>query len=301
MPLARGGNGGTAPEDAADLLYRIRHSAAHVMAEAVLERYPEAKLGIGPPIENGFYYDFDLGIGEDGKKRTFAPEDLEKIEARMRHIIDGRHPFEVREVSADEAVEMFGDQPYKLELIEQLAAGSVDEYGEPVSERVPITVYSQDGFTDLCRGPHVAHTGYLKANAVKLLSTAAAYWRGDEHRPMLQRIYGTAWRSRADLEAYLEHLAEVERRDHRRIGTELDLFSTDSDQIGGGLVLWHPDGALMRHLIEDFAKKRHLEAGYKFAYTPHIGRGKLWETSGHLGFYKDSMYAPLEIEGQEYL
>ena len=284
----------------ADQLYRIRHSMAHVMAQAVVERYPEAKVGIGPPIEHGFYYDFDLGPGSDGRPLTFTPEDLEVIEIRMKAIIKGRHQFEVQEVSADQAREHFADQSYKLDLIEGLATGGVDEYGEPTGDAVPITLYTQDGFTDLCRGPHVAHTGYLKANAFKLTSTSGAYWRGDEKNPMLQRIYGTAWKRKADLEAYLAHLEEVNKRDHRRLGTQLDLFSTSPDWVGGGLVLWHPNGALIRHLIEDFAKKRHLEGGYSFAYTPHIGRSELWETSGHLDFYADGMYPPFEMDGHKY-
>jgi threonyl-tRNA synthetase len=283
-----------------DRLHRLRHSAAHVMAQAVLEHFPEAKIGIGPPIEDGFYYDFDLGPGADGRPRAFTPEDIARIEARMREIVAGRHPFEVREVSAAEARSVFADQPYKLELIEALAGGGVDEYGEAVAEAVPITLYQHDRFVDLCRGPHVAHTGYIKPNALKLLSTAAAYWRGNEKNPMLQRIYGTVWHNKTDLDAHLARLAEIEKRDHRRLGVDLDLYSTSPDQVGGGLVLWHPKGGLMRHLIEEFAKQRHLEGGYDLVYTPHIGRSTLWETSGHLGFYKDSMYAPLEIDGQEY-
>ena len=288
------------PQAEAEQLYRLRHSLAHVMAEAVLERYPQARLGIGPPIEHGFYYDFDLGKGEDGKAITFKPEDLEELEARMKKIIKGRHAFEMREVTASEARELFADQPYKLELIEALAAGQVDENGEPIGAPQPITVYEQDGFVDLCKGPHLAHTGYAKTNSFKLLSTAGAYWRGDERRPMLQRIYGTAFKRKADLEAHLERLAEIEKRDHRRLGTELDLFSTNSDTVGGGLVLWHPDGAMIRHLIEDFAKRKHLAGGYKMVYTPHIGRATLWETSGHLDFYKEGMYPPIEFDGAEY-
>jgi threonyl-tRNA synthetase len=284
----------------ADELYRIRHSTAHVMAQAVVERYPDAKVGIGPPIQDGFYYDFDLGLGDDGRPRTFTPDDLEAIEARMREIVKGKWPYEVREVTAAEAEELFADEQYKLELIRDLAAGNVDEYGEPVDEPVPITLYTQDTFTDLCRGPHVRHTGYIKPNGFKLLSTAAAYWRGDERNPMLQRIYGTAWKNKTSLEKYLERLEEIEKRDHRRIGTDLDLFSTEPDQVGGGLVLWHAKGGLMRHLIEEYAKERHLEGGYDFVYTPHIGRGQLWETSGHLDFFREGMYAPLDIDGQEY-
>ncbi len=288
------------PQAVAEELYRIRHSLAHILAEAVLERYPQAKLGIGPPIQDGFYYDFDLGRGEDGKAVTFKPEDLDALETRMKAIIKGRHAFSMREVSAAEADTIFADQPYKRELIEALAAGNVDDNGNEVSAPVPITVYEQDGFVDLCRGPHLAHTGYAKANAFKLLSSAGAYWRGSEGNPMLQRIYGTAWKRKADLEAHLDHLAEVEKRDHRRLGTELDLFSTNSETVGGGLILWHPDGALIRHLIEDFAKRKHLAGGYKMVYTPHIGRASLWETSGHLDFYKDGMYPPIEFDGAEY-
>ena len=288
------------PQAEAEQLYELRHSLAHVMAEAVLEQYPQALLGIGPPIDNGFYYDFDLGKDEDGKSITLKPEDLEALEARMKKIIKGRHAFEMREVTADQAREIFADQPYKLELIEALAKGDVDENGEPIGSPQPITVYEQDGFVDLCKGPHLPHTGYAKANGFKLLSTAGAYWRGDERNPMLQRIYGTAWKRKADLEAHLAHLAEIDKRDHRRLGTELDLFSTNSDAVGGGLILWHPDGALIRHLIEDFAKKKHLAGGYKMVYTPHIGRATLWETSGHLDFYKDGMYPPLEFDGAEY-
>lgn len=292
----------TTQKDESQELYRIRHSLAHVLAEAVLERYPDARLGIGPPIADGFYYDFDLGTDEDGKPITFKPDDLPELEARMKQILKGRHPFEVREVSADEARELFAEQPYKLELIDALAQGGVDADGNPADDAEPqaITIYSQDGFEDLCRGPHVPHTGYVKGNSFKLLSTAAAYWRGDERNPMLQRIYGTGWKRKADLEAFLEHLAEVEKRDHRRLGKELDLFSTAPDHVGGGLILWHPDGALVRHLIEDYAKRKHMEGGYVFAYTPHIGRSVLWETSGHLDFYEEGMYPPIEFDGQDY-
>jgi threonyl-tRNA synthetase len=298
--VGRPHGGQAAPEQAAEQLHRLRHSAAHVMAQAVIGRFPGAKVGIGPAIQDGFYYDFDLGKDADGRSRTFTPEDLEAIEERMRLIVKGRHDFGYREVTADEARAIFSEQPYKLELIDALAAGNVDEYGETVDEPVPISVYAHDTFVDLCRGPHVPHTGYIKANAFKLLSTAAAYWRGDEHNPMLQRIYGTAWGTKADLEDYLARLAEIEKRDHRRIGTDLDLYSTAPDQVGGGLVLWHPRGAMIRHLIEAFAKERHLEGGYDFVYTPHVGRSSLWQTSGHLDFFRDSMYAPLEIDGQEY-
>jgi threonyl-tRNA synthetase len=284
----------------AELLHKLRHSAAHVMAEAVLERFPEARLGIGPPIENGFYYDFDLGVDEAGTPRTFSPEDLEKIEERMREIVKERWPFDRQEVTADQARELFKNNPYKLELIDELEAGNVDEYGDPVDEPVPISIYTQHEFTDLCRGPHVPHTGYIKPNAFKLLSTAAAYWRGDEHNPTMQRIYGTAWKNKTQLEAYLAKLAEIEKRDHRRLGVQLDLFSTAPGEVGGGLILWHPKGGMIRTIVEDFARQQHLEGGYDIVYTPHIGRSRLWETSGHLDFYRESMYAPLNIDGLEY-
>ena len=283
-----------------DDYYKIRHSSAHVMAQAVLERFPQAKIAIGPPIKDGFYYDFDLGRNEDGSIASFAPEDLEAVEKRMRQIVAGRHPFQKRVVSAAEAEALFESQPYKIELIEGLAAGGVDEYGEKSEAAVEISTYRQDTFEDLCRGPHVEHTGQIPPDGFKLLNVAGAYWRGDEKRPMLQRIYGTAWKNRKELEAYLARLEEARQRDHRKLGKELDLFSTNHEMVGGGLILWHPKGALMRHLAEEHAKKMHLEGGYQFVNTPHIGRSTLWETSGHLGFYKDNMYSPIEIEGQEY-
>ncbi len=273
-------------------LYRIRHSAAHVMAEAVLEMFPEAKYTIGPPIENGFYYDFDL-------PRALTPEDLEQIEARMRQIIAGRHPFIRKVVSAVEARQIFKDQPYKLELIDGLEKGGSDEYGNPVETKPEIAIFTQDHFTDLCRGPHVEHTGQINPSAFKLLNSAGAYWRGDEHNPMLQRIYGTAWKTSDDLQGYLWKLEEAERRDHRRLGRELDLFSTD-EEIGAGLILWHPKGGMVRKLIEDFWNDEHQKAGYDFVYSPHIGKAQLWETSGHLGYYKENMYSPLDIDGQQY-
>ncbi len=284
-------------------LYRIRHSAAHVMAQAVLEKFPEAKIAIGPAIEDGFYYDFDL-------PRPLTPEDLDQIENRMREIIQGNHPFQYQEVSADEARERFKDQPYKLELIEGLEHGGVNEHGEgpdlaaaaeaQVAGEAPvISIYSQDTFTDLCRGPHVASTNEINPDAIKLMNVAGAYWRGDEHRPMLQRIYGTAWRTPEELKDYLWKLEEAKKRDHRKLGRELDLFSIEED-IGGGLVLWHPKGGMMRKIIEDFWNEQHEKSGYDFVYSPHIGRAELWETSGHLGFYKENMYAPIDIEGQQY-
>ena len=289
------------PQDSQyDNYYRLRHSAAHVMAQAVLERFPDTQITIGPPIKDGFYYDFDLGRNEDGSLITFSPEDLDAIEKRMRQIVGGRFPFEKRVVSADEARELFADQIFKLELIDGLEAGGVDEYGEKIVGDVEISTYKQDTFEDLCRGPHVEHTGQIPPDGFKLLSSSASYWRGDENRPMLQRIYGTAWKNKKELKAYLNRLEEARKRDHRRLGKELDLFSTNHEMVGGGLILWHPKGALMRHLAEEHAKKMHLEGGYDFVNTPHIGRSVLWETSGHLDFYKDGMYSPIDIEGQEY-
>jgi threonyl-tRNA synthetase len=274
-------------------LYRIRHSAAHVMAQAVMEMFPgEAKIAIGPPIEDGFYYDFDL-------PRALTPEDLEVIEKRMREIIAGDYEYKKRVLSSKEAKELFADQPYKIELIEGLEAGGYDEYGEPISEPPEISIYTHDSFTDLCRGPHVENTGKINPEAVKLLNVAGAYWRGDENRPMLQRIYGTAWHSPQELEEYLWKLEEARKRDHRKLGRELDLFSISED-VGPGLILWHPKGGMVRKLAEDYCRAEHEKGGYEFVYSPHIGKARLWETSGHLEWFEENMYAPIEIEGQQY-
>jgi threonyl-tRNA synthetase len=274
-------------------LYKIRHSLAHVMAQAVLEMFPTGKIAIGPPIEEGFYYDFDL-------PRNLTPDDLKKLEKRMRNILKKKHQFHRRELSATEAQELFEDQPYKLELIEGLAAGEVDEYGEPSDEPPVISTYKHDTFEDLCKGPHVDNLGQIHPSAFKLLKVAGAYWRGDEKREQLQRIYGTGWETPEQLEEYLHRLEEAEKRDHRKLGKELDLFSTEPDMLGGGLVMWHPKGGLIRHVAEEFCKEEHLAQGYDLVYTPHIGKSTLWETSGHLDFYRESMYAPLEIDEQEY-
>ena len=263
-----------------EALDKIRHSTAHVMAEAVLSIFPRGKVAIGPSIDNGFYYDFDL-------PRPLVPEDLETIEAKMKEIIRENREFERRVLSREEALDLFKDQPYKLELIRDLPGGE------------DISVYSQDGFTDLCRGPHVESTGELNPEAFKLLSIAGAYWRGKETNPMLQRIYGTAWKTPKELRKYLQHLQEVEKRDHRRLGKELDLFSLQ-DQAGPGLVYWHPNGARVRLAIEDYWRKRHIESGYDILYTPHIGKSWLWETSGHLDFYKEGMYSSMEVDEQDY-
>jgi len=273
-------------------LYRIRHSTAHILAQAVKELFPEAHFGIGPPIEDRFYYDFDL-------PRPLTPEDLQVIEEKMRAIIRGKHAFVRQAISADEARAQFADQPLKLELIEGLAAGQVDENGDALAEPAEITLYTQDTFTDLCRGPHVANTGEINPDAIRLLSIAGAYWRGDEHNPMLQRIYGTAWRTPEELEQYLWRLDEAAKRDHRVIGKQLDLFSTN-DEIGAGLILWHPRGGLMRKIVENFWEYLHEQSGYGFVFTPHIGKSTLWETSGHLDFYAENMYAPIELDEQNY-
>ena len=273
-------------------LYKIRHSTAHVMAQAVMEMFPEAKYTIGPPIENGFYYDFDL-------PRPLTPEDLKKIQKRTRKILNGKHEFVKQTLSADEAREIFKDQSYKLELIAGLEDGGVDEYGEKLEGDVEISTYTHNNFVDLCRGPHVETTKDINPKAVKLMSVAGAYWRGDENNTMLQRIYGTAWKTKEDLDAYLWRLEEAKKRDHRKLGKELDLYSI-SEEVGPGLILWHPKGALIRILIEDFARQAHLKNGYDWVFTPHIGRAHLWETSGHLGFYEENMYAPIEIEDEQY-
>ncbi|MEA2008857.1 MAG: threonine--tRNA ligase [Chloroflexota bacterium] len=270
-------------------LYRIRHSTAHVMAQAVMEIFPgETDIAIGPPIEDGFYYDFGL-------PRPLTPEDLEAIEKRMEEIISGGHEFVREELSADQARKIFKDQSYKQELITDLETEAMDENGESLV----LSIYKQDDFVDLCRGPHVESTKDLNPKAIKLLKVAGAYWRGDENRPMLQRIYGTAWEKPKELRTYLHKLEEAKRRDHRRLGKDLDLFSTSPD-VGSGLVLWHPKGAMVRHLTEEYCKNEHLKNGYDFVASPHIGKAQLWKTSGHLTWYADGMYSPLDVDGEEY-
>jgi threonyl-tRNA synthetase len=273
-------------------LFRIRHSTAHVMAEAVLDRFPDAKIAIGPAIDDGFYYDFDL-------PRALTPEDLSEIEKRMKHILKGNHKFEKEVISAEEAKQFFADQPFKLELIEGLESGGLDEHGNPLEEKPEISLYKSDTFVDLCRGPHVESTKEINPKAVKLLSVAGAYWRGDEKRPMLQRIYGTAFENPEDLKEYLWKLEEAKKRDHRKVGKDMELFSV-SQEVGPGLILWHPNGGLIRHLTEEYCKKEHLANGYDIVYSPHIGRANLWETSGHLGFYNENMFSPMKIEEEEY-
>jgi len=273
-------------------LYRIRHSTAHVMAQAVLEFYPEAKYTIGPPVENGFYYDFDL-------PRPLVQEDLAKIEKRMRQIIAGGHPFVKKVVSAEEARQIFKDQPYKLELIEGLEKGGFDEYGQPLAEKPEISIYQSDTFTDLCRGPHVETTRQINPAAIKLMSIAGAYWRGDEHNKMLTRLYGTAWKTAQELEEYLAMLEEAKRRDHRKLGKELEIFIYD-DEVGPGLPLWLPRGGVIIEELERLAKEMEEKAGYLRVRTPHLAKEDLFLHSGHLPYYAESMYPPMEIEGVKY-
>lgn len=274
------------------LLYRIRHSAAHIMAQAVLEKFPDAKFAIGPAIEDGFYYDFDL-------PRALTPEDLTEIEARMREIIKSNHAFQRRELSADEARQVFADQPYKLELIEGLEKGGLDEYGEPLDEKPVISTYQHDSFVDLCRGPHVETTGQIDPKAIKLTNISGAYWRGDEHKPMLQRIYGTAWNSAKELEEHLWRLEEAKKRDHRKLGRELEIFIFE-DEVGPGLPLWLPRGGAMIEEIERLAKESEFQHGYVRVRTPHMTKENLFLRSGHLPYYADSMYPPMELEGVKY-
>src|SRR5215216_6851097 len=259
-------------------LARMRHSAAHLMAEAVLEIFPDARLGIGPAIEHGFYYDFDL-------PRPLTPDDLAEIERRMAANRGKAEPFVREVVTREEALRIFGDNPYKVELIEGLPPDEI------------ITTYQQGEFLDLCRGPHVPSTGEI--GPFKLLSIAGAYWRGDEKRPMLQRIYGTAWPTQEELDAHLTRLEEAQRRDHRRLGRELDLFSVN-EEIGPGLILWHPKGAMVRYLVEQFEQKEQLARGYDLVYTPHIASEKIYRTSGHLETYRENMYSPMSIEEVDY-
>ncbi len=273
-------------------IFRVRHSCSHIMAQAVLELFPDAKYAIGPAIEDGFYYDFDL-------PRTLTPEDLEHIEKRMKEIIKGNHDFIRQEVSAEEARQIFKDQPYKLELIDGLEKGEVDEDGNPLEEKPVISIYKHDKFVDLCRGPHVANTREINPKAVKLMQVSGAYWRGDENNPMLQRIYGTAWETPEELEQYLWRLEEARKRDHRKLGKELDIYLFD-DEIGPGLPLWTPRGGAIIEEIEKLAKEMEFKYGYERVRTPHLAKEDLYLRSGHLPYYAESMYPPMELEGVRY-
>ncbi|MEU6743803.1 threonine--tRNA ligase [Streptosporangium sandarakinum] len=275
----------------------VRHSTAHVMAQAVQEIFPEAKLGIGPPVENGFYYDFDV-------KDPFTPDDLKRIEKRMREIVKQGQTFSRRPVSDDEAREELAAEPYKLELIGLKGGASAEDGANVEVGAGELTIYDNHDpktgklcWKDLCRGPHVPTTRSIPA--FKLMRSGGAYWRGSEKNPQLQRIYGTAWESREKQDEYLHLLEEAEKRDHRKLGAELDLFSFP-DELGSGLPVFHPKGGVIRRVMEDYSRKRHEEAGYSFVNTPHITKGHLYEISGHLDWYKDGMFPPMELEGAEY-
>lgn len=275
-------------------IYRIRHSAAHVMAQAVTELFEpgEAKVAIGPPIEDGFYYDFDL-------PRQLSPDDFPGIEKRMRQIIAGQYAFKKEVISAENAKTLFADQPYKLELIEGLEKGETDEYGNPIGEKPEISIYIHDTFTDLCRGPHVDHTGKINPAAIKLMNVAGAYWRGDSDRPMLQRVYGTAWKSTQELEGYLWRLEEAKKRDHRKLGKELGLFYFSED-IGPGIPLFTPKGEIVRHLMEEYVREVETRYGYRHVWTGHIVKEELYHKSGHYDNYRESMFPPLEGDNVKY-
>jgi threonyl-tRNA synthetase len=264
------------------------------LAQAVTQLFPGAKFSIGPAIENGFYYDFDL---PDGK--TFSDEDLSRIEAKMAEIVKANQPFVRDELSPADALKLFADQPYKREIIERVSTGAADsEDAAEIGGDETISIYrNTDDFVDLCRGPHVPSTG--KLGHYKLMKVAGAYWRGNEKGPMLQRIYGTAWESKAALAEHLHRLEEAEKRDHRKLATELDLLSFPHE-LGGGLAVWHPKGAIVRKLMEDYSRARHESGGYQFVFTPHLSNGNLFEKSGHLGFYKDGMYPPMELDNGTY-
>ncbi|MFO0754513.1 MAG: threonine--tRNA ligase [Thermodesulfovibrionales bacterium] len=267
------------PAGSKEGLELYRHSASHIMAHAVKELFPEVKFAIGPATDEGFYYDFD-------RESPFTPEDLEKIEKRMKEIIKQNNPFVRKDVPREEALALFRSrgEEYKVRLIEDIQ--------DPV-----VSLYEEGGFLDLCRGPHLPGTGAVKA--FKLLSIAGAYWRGDEKNKMLQRIYGTAFFSKEELKAHLDFLEEVKRRDHRKLGKELDLFSV-SDDIGPGLILWHPNGAIVRKTMEDFWREEHLKADYKILFSPHIAKLHLWQRSGHWDFYRENMYSPMEVDEVAY-
>jgi threonyl-tRNA synthetase len=285
-----------AEQDGLDVL---RHSAAHVLAQAVQELHPDARLGIGPPVRDGFYYDFDV-------ETPFTPEDLKALEKVMQRIVNEGQTFRRREVSDADAAQELVDEPFKLELIGLKGRGAEDA-AEGASVEVggsQLTIYDnvrRDGtvaWGDLCRGPHVPTTKVL-GNAFTLMRSAAAYWRGSEQNPQLQRVYGTAWPTKDELRAYLDRLAEAERRDHRRIGAELDLFSFP-DELGSGLPVFHPKGGVLKREMEDYARRRHIEEGFEYVGTPHITKEGLFHTSGHLPYYADTMYPPMHLEGAEY-
>lgn len=294
VPLRNGAQVAIITADSDAGRHVLRHSTAHVLAQAVLQHFRGAKFTIGPAIEDGFYYDFEL---PDGK--TFSDNDLEAITERMRAIVKADQPFVRSEMSAVDALALFVDQPYKCEIIERVTTGAADgSDASEVSGDGALSVYrNTESFVDLCRGPHVPSTSRLGHFA--LMKVAGAYWRGNEKGPMLQRIYGTAWESKAALEEHITRIAEAEKRDHRRLATEMDLLSFPSE-LGGGLAVWHPKGAIVRKIMEDYSRYRHQNGGYQFVFTPHIANAQLFETSGHLHFYKDGMYPPMEMDNGTY-
>ncbi|MCB9381152.1 MAG: threonine--tRNA ligase [Acidimicrobiaceae bacterium] len=294
VPLHNGSTVAIVTNNSEEGRHVLRHSTAHVMAQAVTQLFPGAKFSIGPAIADGFYYDFELPGG-----RTFSENDLEAIEARMREIIKADQPFVRDEVPAAKALEIFADQPYKCEIIQRVSSGAADgEDAGEVGGGETISVYrNTPEFVDLCRGPHVPSTS--KLGHFKLMKVAGAYWRGNEKGPMLQRIYGTAWASKDELAEHLHRLEEAEKRDHRKLATELDLLSFPTE-LGGGLAVWHPKGAIVRKLMEDYSRQRHQDGGYQFVFTPHLANAKLFETSGHLEWYKDGMYPPMEMDNGVY-
>jgi threonyl-tRNA synthetase len=294
LPLVDGATVGIITADSDAGRHVLRHSTAHVLAQAVTQLFPGAKFSIGPAIEDGFYYDFDLPDG-----RTFSESDLAAITEKMKGIVKADQPFVRSEVGVDEALRLFSDQPYKCEIIQRVTSGAADgaDAGE-VGGGETISVYrNTESFVDLCRGPHVPSTGKLGHFA--LMKVAGAHWRSSEKGPMLQRIYGTAWESKAALDEHLHRLAEAEKRDHRRLAVEQDLLSFPSE-LGGGLAVWHPKGAIVRKLMEDYSRERHQKGGYQFVFTPHLANANLFQTSGHLDFYRDGMYPPMEMDNGVY-
>ncbi len=294
-PLPDGATVAVVTTDSEEGRHVLRHSTAHVLAQAVLALFPGAQFSIGPAIEDGFYYDFELPGG-----RTFTEDDLSAIEQKMRDIVRADQPFERSEVDPEEALRLFADQRYKCEIIRRVTSGEADnnDAGEASTGDGTVSVYrNSEGFVDLCRGPHVPSTGRLGHFALQ--KVAGAYWRGDEKGPMLQRIYGTAWESDKALKEHLHRLEEAAKRDHRRLANELDLISFPSE-LGGGLAVWHPKGAIVRKIMEDYSRQRHLEGDYQFVYTPHLANANLFAKSGHLGYYADGMYPPMEMDNGTY-
>jgi len=280
MPITEGGDFEVITFDSPEGLNILRHSAAHVMAQAVLDLFPGSTFAIGPPIEDGFYYDFEV-------PEPFTPEDLARIEERMAEIVAEDQPFQRMAMSRDEALDIFGHHKFKVEIIEDVDPSEVSAGDE-------VTAYRNNGFIDLCRGPHLPTTGRIPA--FRVLRSSGAYWRGDQDREQLQRIYGTAWASNSDLEDYLHRLEEAEKRDHRRLGPELDLYSFP-EELGSGLAVWHPKGGMLRKVIEDHSRELHQRFGFDFVATPHLGKSDLWEKSGHLDFYAENMYPNMQFEG----